>query len=71
MHHCKTVLFPAIGIRGMKGKGICSLGGKESLSLQLMQVRSQEGGSRWDNLVLLFECLLAPHQPAVPQGSLI
>lgn len=42
---CKTVLFPNIEIRGMKGRGTFNLGDKQSLSLQLMQVRLQQGES--------------------------
>lgn len=45
----------------MKGKG-SSLGGTQSLSLQLQQVRLQEGDTRQDN-VLLASC--APGQPTL------
>lgn len=46
MRGCKTVLFPNIEVRGTKVKGTFNLGGKQTLSLQLMQVGWQEGGGR-------------------------
>lgn len=53
----------------MKGKGTFNLGGKPTLSLQLMQVRLQEAGSRYDNLLLFSKCFLTPHQPCCAPGQ--
>lgn len=68
MCRCTGVWFPNTEIRGMKGKG-SSLGGTQSFFLQLQQVRPQEGGTRQDNVLLVFSWCVTRHSPLRPGAA--